>query len=286
MVMALFVLLGFGVLFLFAMDEGLQGGERSIESVIAQQARDIESIQNQADAGQKTLALAPARLKTAKDLSRLAHANEAGRGNIEVLGKTLAAGKAELARRTEAFAVYKDQYRAHVRGKAKGQTLETLQTKSGAVYKNVNIREVTAVGIQIRHEEGQKRIPFEELPEAMKDHFQFDPQQKAAAIVKEQANWNEHEAAVSASDSASELLAAEQAKAEANVQKEKAIRSLAIMASRIGPLAEEIEALEKAIPLEREKRFSRARQMREQLAAKQRQLAALQAEIARIEAGQ
>jgi hypothetical protein len=194
------------------------------------------------------------------------------------------ANKADLAGKVDAFEAYKDEYRAHVRGKAKGESINLLETQTGAVYKNVNIREVTAVGIQIRHDEGQKRIPFEELPVAMIERFQFDAKQKAAAVEKEKAAWNEHEAAVTAADMVSENQAAERAAKEAEALRQKNLRLMAAKQARISPLAEEIKNLEEALLKESEKRFSRAPQMRAQLANKQSELAALRAEVARMSA--
>lgn len=286
MLMALVVLIGFGVLFLFATDEGLQGGDQSIESVIKYQARDIEHLKGAIDNGQKSLDGAPARLKNAEESARLTRRNETLQTNILNLGNLIKGATEELSRGNDAFEAYKDEYRAYVRGKAKGESIAILETQSGAVYKNVNIREVTPVGIQIRHDEGQKRIPFEELPQAMIERFQFDPKQKAAAVAKEQATWNEHEAAVSAADQVSELQSAEQSKKNADALREKNLRILAAKQSRIAPLAEEIRLLEDAIPKESFKRISRAPQMRVQLANKQSELAGLRAEVARMAASQ
>jgi hypothetical protein len=55
MLMALVVLVGFGVLFMFATDEGFQGGDQSIESIIKHQAGDIESLKGGIANGMKSL---------------------------------------------------------------------------------------------------------------------------------------------------------------------------------------------------------------------------------------
>jgi hypothetical protein len=284
MVMALIVLLGFGLLFMFATDEGFQGGDQSIESVIAHQAKDIEASRSLIENGSKLLGSAPARISKVKELERLKRGNLALKDNVVTLGKKIESGKVEVISSNDGFDAYKDQYRAHVRGKAKGEVMETLQTRSGTIYKNVNIREVTAVGIQIRHEDGQKRIPFEELPEAMTDYYQFDPQQKAAAVAKEQATWNEHEAAVSVANLDSNRRLEEQVAKDAVAAREKLTRTIAIKISRTDSLSDEIRSLEEAIPKEVHKGISNAPQMREQLANKRSALVALQADIARMQA--
>lgn len=61
------------------------------------------------------------------------------------------------------------------------------------------------------------------------------------------------------------------------------MKDLALKKSRIESLKDEIKALEEAIPKESLKPISRAPQMKTQLSAKQRQLSALQADVARQE---
>lgn len=282
--MALIVLLGFGLLFMFATDEGFQGGDQSIESLIAHQAKDIEFTKGTVENGRELLGDAPERIKKAKELSRLKRGVLALQERVVALERDIESGKAEAVLSNRAFEDYKDQYRAYVRGKAKGETLDTLETGSGVIYKNVSIREVTAVGIQIRHDDGHKRIAFEELPEAMRDHFQFDPKQKAAAVAKEQATWNEHEAAVSIANLDSNRRLEEQATKDAEAAREKLTRAITIKISRTRSLNDEIESLEEAIPKEVHKGISNAPAMREQLANKRSALAALQSDIARMQA--
>lgn len=284
MVMALIVLLGFGLLFMLATDDGFHTGNQSIESIIAHQAKVIEFSQGAIENVSKLLSGAPLRITNVKELARLKRENLVLIKSVANLGKKVESEKAEIISCSYAFDAYKNQYRAHVRGKAKGELIETLQTQNGDIYKNVNIREVTAVGIQIRHEDGQKRIPFEELPEAMKDYYQFDPQQKAAAVAEEQVTWNEHETAVSVANLDSDRRLKEQNAKDAEIAKEKLIRSIAIKTSRARSLSSEIQNLANAIPREVHKGISNAPQMRGQLADKRSALAALEADIARMQA--
>ncbi len=278
--MALAVMAIFVTLFIFAFDERFQGGAQSIQSVISQQAMEIDSYESNISDGRKVLAGLPALAKNADELARLNRENGSFAANIETMGEKVESAKAEVENTNQAFEAYKDGYRDFVRGKAKGETMESLTTQNGAVYKNVNIREVTAVGIQIRHDEGQKRIPYEELPEAMQDHFQFDAKQKSAALVKEQELWNEHESAVAAS----EKQAGEQLKKSVEVDKTKQVQMLAMKEARVTALNEEIQLLEMAILREGQKGISRAPEMREKLAVKQRELSALRTDLARLRA--
>lgn len=285
MLLALVVLLGFGVLFMFASDEGLQGADQSIESIIAHQAKEIENLKGSISHGEKELAKGPALLAMSRELSGIKTENRIREGGIDSLKKGVVAANERIASKIGEIEAYKDEYRALVRGKAKGQTMDRLETRKGGVYENVTIREVTAIGIQIMHDGGQKRIPFEELPVAMQDYYQFDPNQKAAAVAKETATRNEHEAAVSVATAAADQQAMALKQKEAEAAREKAIRAIAMKESRIESLKDEIENLEEAIPKENLKSISRAPQMRAQLAAKQHEKAALQADVSRLQNG-
>lgn len=285
MVLALVVLAGFGILFLFAFDERLQGGDRTIESVIAEQAKEIERLHASIKHGETELTKTPALSATAKELTAAKRENQFRDGHIDSLRQGIAAANKSIDAKTAEFEAYKDQYRTFVRGRAKGQTMERLVTRKGEVYQNVSLREVTAIGIQIMHTDGQKRIPFEELPDELQDRFQFDPKQKSAAVAREAAERDKHESAVSVASAAENDKRAEQRQKEAEANQAKIIRSIAVMESRIESLALEIKSLEEAIPKESLKPLSRAPQMRGQLGNKQRETAKLQAEVARLKAG-
>jgi len=294
MVMALIVLLGFGVLFMFAFDEGAQGGDQSIESVIAHQGREIDGHQANILYGQQKLALAPARVSSAKELTRVKRENQTLRENLDELTKGIEAAKAELALKSRDFASYKDQYRGFVRGKAKGEALESLQTLAGVVYRNVSIREVTAIGIQIRHADGQKRIPFEELPEGMKDHFQFDPKQKDLALAEESATRDVHEAAVAdASDLADEKMDREREK-DAESAKEKIRRAIVVREGLVESINEEIKGLENdldraasaaaAARMAGRMHLNKSGSISSNIRSKQNRISVLQAEVAQMKA--
>ena len=243
MVMALIVLLGFGALFMFAFDEGLQGGSQSIESVIAGQAKEIINDQRNIDAGRELLAQVPTKLANTKELNRLKYESESLKTKTAELVGAVATGKAEVIRGIDLFEAYKDRFRAYVRGNAKNESMAKLETLTGVIYTNVNIREVTAIGIQIRHEGGQKRIPFEELSEEMRDRFQFDPKQKQKALTQESETLIKHEAAVAAADQVADQQMDQQRDEDAAKAQEK--RKLAILTKegQIKGLENEIRGL-------------------------------------------
>jgi hypothetical protein len=244
MVMALMVLLGFGLLFMFAFDEGLQGGGQSIQSVIAHQAKEIIDDQQNIQVGSELLAQVPARLAHAKELNRLKHDSESLQAKTAELVNAVAAGKAEVIRSGESFESYKDEYRAYIRNKAKDESWDQLETLAGTVYHHVNIREVTAIGIQIRHEGGQKRIPFEDLPEAMKDRFQFDPKQKEDALAQESETRTKHDAAVAVADGLTDQKMQQQRKVDAADAKDKKRQEIVMKEVQIKSLEEQVRGLD------------------------------------------
>jgi uncharacterized protein YdhG (YjbR/CyaY superfamily) len=243
MLMALMVLLGFGALFMFAFDEGLQGGEQSIESVIANQVKEIANDQRSITAGRELLAQVPTKVANAKELNRLKYQNDSLKTKTADLVGAVAAKKAEVASSIDTFEAYKDRFRAYIRGKAKGESMGTLETLTGITYTNVNIREVTAIGIQIRHEGGQKRIPFEELPEETKERFQFDPKQKEKALTQESENLNKHEAAVAVADQIADQQLDQQREVDAAKAQEKRKLTILMKESQIQGLEDEIRGL-------------------------------------------
>lgn len=200
LVMALVVVFGFGSLYMFVYDDKLQGGGQTIGSLIARQGQEIESERMAIENGSKALEDATVRTTYARDLALLKRETTAKNEKIDLLKNKVDVGKAGLARQIQAFEDCKTSYRTYARGKAKGETLATLETLTGVVYKNVSFRGVTAIGIDIRHDDGHKRIPYEELPAAMQDRFQFDKEEKQKAMTAETAARNVHEASVAVAE--------------------------------------------------------------------------------------
>jgi hypothetical protein len=242
LLLALLVLVGFGSLFTFATDQRFQGADQSIESVIAYQAKELILAKGNVEESWQLLSIAPERTKKVNELSKLKLENQILQQRKVSLVDNIGTSIAEETTHNEAVERYKDEYRAHIRAEAKGKTLPSLETKTGVTYKNVSIREVTAFGMQIRHDDGFKRIPFEELSDSMKDYYQFDPKQKATAVATEQALWNQHEAAAAvANDLAKEL--SKQKENNAKIAQEKNTLTIAAKRSQIVSIQEEISNL-------------------------------------------
>lgn len=196
MLMALVVIGGFGVLYVFVFDAEMQGKGVTIESVIRDNQKEIESYQEQIRYAENQLKRSESFADLSKKLDETRQEKLVLENNIKALGEELEKTKATLVTTQTAWDQYKVQYRSNVRTKAVGEKIDEIVLKSGAVYKNAEIREVSAVGVQIRHTDGQKRIPFEELSEEWQERFQFDAEQKEQALAAELAAQKMHDEAV------------------------------------------------------------------------------------------
>ncbi len=278
MVLALVVLAIFALLYLFAFDEGMMGTGKTIESVIAGQADQIDNLQFELERHEGELREAEL-LKVTADKMEAAKAENRNRDErVAALRTEIGAEGDGLSANIAGFEAYVEEYRAHVRDAAKGRILEQLETTEGKVYKDVNILEVTAVGMEIRHEGGLRRIPFEELPEEMQDHFQFDSQQKELALSKELATRNQHEARVDAA----KQVARQNAEKNSMGDRRAVEREIAAKESLLRSYAKEILDLESELRREKFKTVSNAPQIRRKLETAKRSQAALRSEVARI----
>jgi hypothetical protein len=239
MILALVVMAIFVILFVFAFDDRFQGGQKSIQSVISDQAQEINSYLSGIEDGKKTLVGIKVMTSKAEELAQLNRDAPSFAEKLSSFERHAVTAKDELARSEQDFEAYKDRYRTYVRNKAKGEVWETLKTEDGKTYTNVKVREVTPVGIQVMHDDGHKRIPFELLPDSLQDYFQFDADQKAKVLASEEATLNEHEAAV-ASTKAQETSVKE---VIPKVEKTAVARDIAIKQGQIVSIRREISNL-------------------------------------------
>lgn len=282
LLLALLILFGFGTLLLLSTDERFLGGNQSIESVIAHQQRDIETMEQALGGMKKTLEVLPARREGEKELElarreRLFAADKAAGVRASITATTGA-----IAARTAELEAYKDKYRSFARTQAKGLTLARLETRDGTVYENVTVKDVNAVGMQISHDGGGRRIAFEQLPEELQDRFQFDPKQKAVALAREKAMQDAHETSVDTTLAAVKERADRQREAAAAKLSEDTIAAIRMKEERIRTMVREIDDLERAIVVESTKRLSNAPQMRAKLTEKKQDLSALRADVVRL----
>lgn len=283
MILATVVLLGFGVLFVLVFDSRLLGGGPTVESVVSDQAREIDTLRERIDDQRKPLGNLPRLKEAATQLGETRRRVQSQTVELDGQRKQIEAAQAVVKDLQTQFEAHKDRYRAKVRNEAKGGTLARLETRDGQVYEDVRIREVTAIGMQILHAAGQKRIPYEELPADLQERFQFDPQQKAAALARESDERAAHDSFVDAAQEAQERAEETQRSSEAEARRAKRLQTIAAGEARLRSLNQQINTMEAVtIPAESRKTISRAPQLREELATMKREQAALEAQLLRL----
>lgn len=242
MLLALVVLSGFVLLYFFVFDEGMQGAPKTIESVIRLQAMEIDNLKEQHKYHEGSLNVLPKLEATKKELSALVRENRIREGQIKGLNESLASATNELEETGKRFENYKNDYRSFVRDKAKGREIPRLETSQGN-YENVTIREVTAIGAQIRYDGGLKRIPYEELPADMQDYYQFDAKQKSDAIADEITQRNQHESEVAKAGATVSETMTNKKEQSTHEDLDKIQKSIITLEARVAALKEEIVVL-------------------------------------------
>lgn len=282
LILALLIVAGFGVLLLFTTDERFLGGGPTIDSVIADQQKDIDKLELLLADMKRRTEVQPALLEAAKDLERSRRDKLFATDMLAGHRGTIVKVKEEIEAKAAEIEAYKDKYRAQVRAKAKGTAIGRLETRDGTVYEQVTVREVNAVGMQISHDGGGRRIPFEQLPDEMQDFYQFDPGQKKRLLALEKAGQDAHEASVDTTLAAVKEQAGRKREADAARRRDEAIAAIGVKEARIKALELEIRDFEESINRESQKRISNAPQMRERLAKMRQVLSALREDVDRL----
>jgi len=191
--LALLVLVGFGTLYLFVFDEGLQGGKKTIQSVIREQGMQIESNKMQIASFKERIAEGELFKTQAQDFSQLKARTELAVSRLEELTAEKTAAEEAAAAADSKWEEYKDEYRAATWAKAEGEKLGEIKgIKSGKVYTDVVIRKVDHTGMDITDSTGPKSIDSEDLPLALQDRFQFDEDKKEEQEKKDDELENNH----------------------------------------------------------------------------------------------
>jgi len=282
LLMATVVLLGFGCLFMFAYEPNAQGEGRNIQAIIRDQASEINTLSGQLNDREKLLENESVRRVESQSFMLTKASMEKNTELIAHARQKVADLNGVISTNSQEFEDYKNAYRQMARSAAKGEALSELKTLDGMTYKNVILKEVTPVGIQISHEDGIKRISFDLLPGALQERFQYDPNQKEEALKKEAAEQAEHDTAVDLSN--------QEFQGQADKKREAARRARAQQYDESKKLLQqkeaEIHVLEAAIAAERQKKFSRAPAMEKRLADKKVEFLALRDHVARLKSQQ
>lgn len=203
------------------------------------------------------------------------------------LATDLRAGNDGLRQQIDALqaelVAYRDRYRQFARLGAKGEKLGTLTTASGKSFEQAAISEVDAVGVRVIHSAGKTRIPYEELPPALQDRFQFDPAQRDALLAQESAVSAAHGSAADAATAAQQVQRKETAVAERTQHQEETEQALAGKKEDLSMINAELLQLGRDLADEQRKTSRNTGPIKARIAAKQQQRTSLQAEISRLQ---
>lgn len=250
--MALLVLVGFGLLYLFVFDSELQGGGQSIESVIRDQTKELNALGLRHEAATKELAAAPERRKAADEMSKLTRQLQSGRAKLDGLRTYESDFRKQTDGVVASFEEYKDRYRAQVRGAAAGLKYDELKTASGKTYRQVIVKKVDAVGMNFQHESGTGRADFEDLTEEVRDYFQYDAKQKELAQQQEKLVHQQHVQQVNVAQTQAAKEQQEQAAREKEELRRKNKEELASLKTALTYLDSQIKSEQDAWDSERE----------------------------------
>ncbi|RYD56574.1 MAG: hypothetical protein EOP83_21300, partial [Verrucomicrobiaceae bacterium] len=190
--LALLVLVGFGTLYMFVFDEGMQGGKKTIAAVIRDQDMEIDSNKIQIQNAKDRLADAEAAKARAKEANELTNRNEVLTKQVEELTAARNAASEAVTQATADWEKYKDEYRESEWASAVGDKMPDIKTAGGEVFSGVEIKSVDHTGVRISHSGGAKTIKPEDLPQDLYDRFQFDMAKKEAMEKQENEIFKGH----------------------------------------------------------------------------------------------
>jgi hypothetical protein len=283
MLLAMLVLGGFGILFLFAIEDEPQDARLTPEGIILEQEKELAELKaaiTQRQAGLDVLPkLQEIERKTRETKRELLFAT----GRAESTRTGIVEVKAKIAALEDDFIKYKDLYREFSRLGAKGQNLGTLTTKKGTTHEQVIIREVDAVGMAIKSKDGFYRIPYEELPDALQDRFQFDPGQRDAHLAKERGEENNLTAAARQVEEQQKAAQDQRNTQEEGARKAQAKLRITAIRTEMAAIDSELGQLQVDLDREMQKKLRNTNAIKSRIAAKQARKTALAAELARLQ---
>lgn len=184
-ILGVIVLGGFGALGLAVFDGRLNGDFRSdAEKEAASQASAIEGLQGTLKHLEKQRVEADQRAKLVEQLNGLQKQLTFHQENVTRLEGDVKAAQDSITDVEGKFEDYKAAYRKAERTAAKGEEFKSLELQNGDVLTDVVVREVNDIGMQVRMRTGSRTIAQKDLPENLRDRFQFTDALTAAALAK------------------------------------------------------------------------------------------------------
>lgn len=283
-VLGVVVLLGFAFLFLMVTDDRFIGRSKDPAHEIRQHEARIEDLH-------EAIATARNEEERRRELGRVAEeakrvgTHAAGlRPRVEQMEQEKdAALKAMETTRAE-WDAYRERYRNAERASAKGERYERLETQSGRVYEDVEVIQVDAVRMQVRHKGGISGIDVAELPKNLQDRFQFDSGETDRKLGEEIVEERFRELGKRITDTRKNHAARQQALANARKEKHANEARMRELQSQIEGLPQLITAKRSELAAEAYKRVRNTERIQRELQELESRQAALPGQLAALRA--
>ena len=169
----IFLLIGFGALFLAVFDDRLNGENASkLKGMIHEQGAELYGLESELEWAEAAL-LEQKRIEViASDLNRKNKELEILTQKESALTEQIDSQKKAIEQLSAEQVAYREQYRAYAREKAIGEKIEELTLASGKVLKKVEIREILPDKIRFTTEFGTKSVAWDEFSDDMRERFQ------------------------------------------------------------------------------------------------------------------
>jgi chromosome segregation ATPase len=183
--LALVVLVGFGSLYMLVFDEEMQGGDKTIESIIRDQAGQIDSYEKSIAMQKDSIEKSKERVKLSDEVVGLERQIALRQTRIDEMKAEITEAGTAIEKVGTDWEAYKTLYRKAERGRAIGEEFPELTTKSGRSYKGVKINKIDDLRTGITHAQGGGSIAWNEMPDELADRFQFTKELADALYKKE-----------------------------------------------------------------------------------------------------
>lgn len=180
-----FVLIGFVVMSFLVFDPRFVDPFTSEAGIVRAQERDIVRLEGELERLRERVSAHEERRKAAGELEAILKENRDRTAAVKAVAGEIARFKEELGKIEAADREYRKDYRAMLRSNAAGETMAELVTEEGKVMQDVVVLSVSPVGLHVRHRDGTARIAFTNLPEGIRQRFQFELEEMEAYLEEE-----------------------------------------------------------------------------------------------------
>ena len=170
----IFLLIGFGALFLAVFDDRLNGENASrLKSQVFEQRGEIYGLEQDLAWAESAL-LAQKRIEVVQEeVDKNSKVLEVLSERETVLKEGIAEEEKTIQHLGEEKIAYREKYRVYSRKKAIGETFEEITLASGKVLRNAKIREILPDKIRFSTEHGTASVRWGEFADDMRERFQI-----------------------------------------------------------------------------------------------------------------